>query len=258
MYRSIAERHKYILNRLSQTGKVNVIDLSIELEVSAVTIRKDLKLLEEKNLLFRSHGIAINQNPYVTDRHVIEKEKIRSEQKTQIAIMAASLVEEKDYIILASGTTINEMARQLKNHKHVTVISASLIASQLLTANPDIDVIQLGGEVRKSSSSVVGPAAEKLFESYNCNKLFLGVDGIDPEYGLTTTNGMEASLNKCMIMAAQKIIVLADSSKLNRKGFGKICSIEQVDILITDDAADNNTIKILEDKGIEVIIVEDK
>lgn len=257
MLQSIAERHKHILNRLSQTGKVSVMDLSAELEVSAVTIRKDLKLLEDKNLLYRSHGIAITQNPYVTDRHVTEKEKIRSEEKTQIAAKAASLVDEKDYIILASGTTINEMARQLRNHKHVTVISASLIASQILNTNPEIEVIQLGGEIRKSSSSVVGPSAERAFEIYNCNKLFLGVDGIDPEYGLTTTNAMEASLNKCMIKAAQKIIVLADSSKLNRKGFGKICPIEQVDILITDNAADQNTIKILEEKGIEVIIVEE-
>lgn len=255
MSKNIAERHQWIIDRLTETRRVNVLELSAELEVSAVTIRKDLKLLEEKNLLFRSHGSAIPQNPYVLDRHVSEKEKIRTEQKSRIAAKAASLVEERDYIILASGTTINEMARQLRNNRNVTVISASLIASQILTGNPDIEVIQLGGMVRSSSSSVVGSKAEKSLEDYNCSKLFIGVDGLDPESGLTTTNALEASLNQKMLISAQKIIVLVDSTKLNRKGFGKICSLSQVDIVITDVEADPETVKQIEEKGVEVILV---
>lgn len=252
---NITERHQLILNKLTEKGYVNVSDLSKELDVSAVTIRKDLKLLEEKNLLFRSHGSATVQNPYVTDRHINEKEKIMADQKKHIALRAASMVEDYDNIILASGTTINELARQLKSVQNVTVISASLIASQVLTNYTGIEIIQLGGMVRKSSSSVVGPMAEKMLEGYSVNKLFIGVDGIDPEYGLTTTNAMEASLNKSMIHASQKIIVLADSTKINRKGFGKICDIDQVDIIITDNGADKGILRILEEKGVEVIIV---
>jgi DeoR family transcriptional regulator of aga operon len=252
---TITERHQLILKRLNETGFVNVTEISKELDVSSVTIRKDLKLLEEKNLLFRSHGNATAQNPYVTDRHVNEKEKIMAEQKKQIAIKAAALVENSDNIILASGTTINELARQLRSVQNVIVISASLIASQTLTSYGGVEVIQLGGVVRKSSSSVVGPMAEKMLEGYSVNKLFIGVDGIDPDYGFTTTNAMEASLNKHMIEAAQKIIVLADSSKLNRKGFGKICGTDQVDVIITDSGADLSIVKLLEEKGVEVILV---
>ncbi len=255
MSSSITERHQLILNKLKETGFVNVTELSKEFDVSAVTIRKDLKLLEELNLLYKSHGSATMHNPYVADRNVNEKEKIMTDQKRLIAIKAASMVNNFENIILASGTTINELARQLKLVQNVTVISASLIASQVLTSYSGVEVIQLGGVVRRSSSSVVGPMAEKMLEGYSVNKLFLGVDGIDPEYGLTTTNALEASLNKYMIECAQQIIVLADSSKLNRKGFGKICPTERVDIIITDAEADVAIVKILEDKGVEVILV---
>jgi DeoR family transcriptional regulator of aga operon len=252
---SITERHQIILGKLAEKGSINVTDLSKELDVSSVTIRKDLKLLEEKNLLFRSHGSATAQNPYVLDRHVNVKEKIMTEQKMLIAQKAASMIEPFDNIILASGTTINELARQMKSVQHVTVISASLIASQVLTNCSGVEVIQLSGTVRKSSSSVVGPMAEKMLEGYTVNKLFIGVDGIDPDYGLTTTNAMEASLNKVMIKAAQKIIVMADSSKLNRKGFGKICDMDEFDLIITDSDADAAIVKMLEEKGVEVVLV---
>lgn len=252
---TITERHQLILKRLSEKGFVNVTEISKELDISSVTIRKDLKLLEEKNLLYRSHGNATAQNPYVVDRHVNIKEKVMAEQKRQIALKAATMIENSDNIILASGTTINELARQLKSVQNVTVISASLIASQSLTNFSGTEVIQLGGLVRKSSSSVVGPMAEKMLEGFSVNKLFIGVDGIDPDYGLTTTNALEASLNKHMIEVSQKIIVLADSSKLNRKGFGKICTADQVDVIITDSGADATVVKLLEEKGVEVILV---
>lgn len=98
-----------------------------------------------------------------------------------------------------------------------------------------MDVIQLGGITRSSSVSVVGPFAEQMLRSFNCSKLFIGVDGIDPDFGLTTTNMLEASLNRAMIDAAQKVVVLADSSKFGRRGFSKICDLESVDRIITDN-----------------------
>ena len=136
----------------------------------------------------------------------------------------------------------------------LTVLTASLNTALILSENPNIDVIQLGGTVRRSSSSVVGPIAEKMLADLTFTKLFLGVDGIDIEYGLTTTNINEASLNKQMIKAAQKIIVLADSSKFGRKGFGKICGIEDVDQIITDSGIDKKTKARLFELGINVTI----
>lgn len=119
----------------------------------------------------------------------------------------------------------------------------------------EIDVMQLGGNIRSSSSSVVGPIAEKMLTEFTFTKLFLGVDGIDLEFGLTTTSSMEASLNKQMIKAAQKIIVLADSSKFNKKGFGRICGIDEVDHIITDAGIDEKTKARLIKLGVELTIV---
>jgi DeoR family transcriptional regulator, aga operon transcriptional repressor len=116
-------------------------------------------------------------------------------------------------------------------------------------------VIQLGGLLRNSSSSVTGNYAEKILEDFSCSKLFLGVDGIDPEFGLTTTNMMEAQLNKKMIAASQKTIVLADSTKFGKRGFGKICGLEDIEQVITDSGISDHMVETLKGMGIEVTIV---
>jgi len=113
----------------------------------------------------------------------------------------------------------------------------------------------LGGMLRKSSSSVMGAYAEDILKDFFCSKLFLGVDGIDLDYGLTTTNVMEAHLNRQMIQVSNKTIVLADSSKFGKRGFGKICDIEDVDQIITDDGISSHLVDSLEAKGIKVTIV---
>lgn len=254
MTTSIAERHQYILNKLREMGHVNVLKLSRELKVSTVTIRKDLKDLEERKLLFRAHGGATPNNPYINDRPVNEKEKIRVSQKQIIALYASGMIEPKDSIIMASGTTIIELARQINAVDQLTVVTASLNVALILSRDPDIDIIQLGGMVRKSSSSIVGPYAEKMLENFSCSKLFLGVDGIDPDYGFTTTNSLEATLNQQMIKAAQKVIVLADSTKFGRRGFSRICELQDVDMIITDKEVKTTFIKRIEEKGIEIIL----
>jgi len=255
MLLNIVDRHKLILDKLDENGFVTVNELSQEFNVSVVTIRKDLKLLEERNLLYRSHGRAVPANPYITEHHVNVKEKINRKEKNRIAIEAGLKLVPNDSIIIASGTSVIEFARHIKPVEGLTVLTASLNTSLILAENPNIDVIQLGGMVRPSSSSVIGSIGEKMLSEFNCTKLFLGVDGIDLDYGLTTTNSNEASLNKAMIKAAQKIIVLADSSKFGRKGFGRICGLEEVDQIITDTGIDEKTKARLNEIGIHVTVV---
>lgn len=255
MSKSIAKRHQYILNKIQEHGFVNVHELSEELDVSMVTIRKDLKILESRNLLYRTHGSATLANPFIVDRNIHEKEKIRIEQKVRIAKAAAQLVQPHDSIILASGSTMLELAKQLQNQKELTVVSASLNVSQILNINPDIEIHQLGGTIRKSSNSTIGPFAEKMMENYSCNILFLGADGVDPDFGLTTTNAMEASLNEKMIRAASKVVVLADSSKFGKRGFGKICELNVVDTIITDIEVSSMLVKKIQEKGVDIVTV---
>jgi DeoR family transcriptional regulator of aga operon len=235
MSKSIAKRHQYILNKLQEEGFVNVNELSIELNVSVVTIRKDLKLLESRNLLYRTHGSATPSNPSIAERNIHEKEKVNVDQKQRIAKMAMEYIEPNDIITLASGSTVLELARQIlqKQIKPLSVITASLNVGQMLNIDPDIEIHLLGGLIRKSSNSAVGPFAERMMEGFSSHKLFLGVDGIDADFGLSTTSALEASLNQLMIKSAQKIIVLADSSKFGRRGFGKICDTSTVDLVIT-------------------------
>jgi len=252
---SLNERHQYILDILRKQGSVSVTSFASQLNVSEVTIRKDLSYLESLNMLYRAHGFAILINPYINDRHINEKEKINAEKKVAIGIKAASLITDKDSIIIASGTTVLALAREIKVPTHLTVITAATNIASILCMDNNIDVIQLGGLLRNSSESAVGPFAEKMIQDFSCSKLFIGVDGFDTSYGLTTTNMMEASLNKMMIKAAQKIIVLADSSKFGLRGFSKICDISEVDQIITDDQVPQHFIDELNDLGIEVTIV---
>ncbi|WP_323134713.1 transcriptional repressor AgaR [Pontibacter kalidii] len=252
---TIAERHQQIINRLQQEGKVNVADLCADMDVSSVTIRKDLKLLEDKGLLFRTHGGATLHNPYTIDRSVNEKEKIQSTEKMLIGTAAAKLLQPNDSILIASGTTVLALAKSIQPKGQLTVITSALNVSQELIQRPEIEVIQLGGLLRKSSSSVTGPYAESILTDFSFSKLFLGVDGIDLEFGLTTTNVMEAHLNRQMIKVSQKTIVLADSTKFGRRGFGRICGFEDIDQIITDRGVPDYVVKALEAMGTKVTIV---
>lgn len=252
---NLIDRHQRIINKLAQEGSVNVLDLCTELSVSSVTIRKDLKFLEDKDLLFRTHGGATLANPYTSDRSVNEKVKIRSGEKSSIGSAAASLIQPDDCILIASGTTVLSLAKSIHPKTSLTVITAALNVALELIHHPGIEVIQLGGILRKSSSSVTGAYAEKILDDFSCSKLFLGVDGIDVEFGLTTTNMQEAQLNRKMIGAAQKTIVLADSTKFGKRGFGKICGLEDIEQVITDKGISDHMVKTLTGMGIEVTIV---
>lgn len=252
---TIAERHKYILDELNRNGFVGVAELSKELDVTVVTVRKDLKILEEKGLLFRSHGSATSVSPYVNDRSVNEKKLVKVEEKTKIALEAVKLIEEEDAIIIGSGTTVVSFAQAIPKGKKLTVLTAAMNVTLALIDTKEIEIVQLGGVVRKSSSSVVGHYAEEMLRQFACSKLFLSADGISLDYGLTTSHMMEAHLNAQMMRGVQKTIVLADSSKFGKKGFGKICNLEDIDMIITDAGIPELYREKLEEMGIEVRVV---
>lgn len=233
-------------------------DLSDRLSVSAVTIRKDLKALEQRGLLYRTHGGARLHNPYVTDRPVSEKAQVQAEEKERIGRAAADMVAPRDTVLFASGTTVHTAARQVaaqtgRNGTHqLTVLTSSIGVAQALAPLPQAEVLLLGGIVRPSSFSVIGPYATALLADHACDKLFLGVDGFDIRFGLTTTNALEAELNQAMMRAAQRTVVLVDSSKFGRRGFRRICGVGDVDLVITDDGVSAETLRRLDEHGIEV------
>lgn len=250
------ERYSIILNMLMQHDSILVTELADYLNVSSVTIRKDLTELEKAKKLYRNHGKAILINPYINNRNVNEKEKLYPEEKSNIGREGAALITRDDSILIASGTSVHALARQIAPINKLTVITASLQVSEILSANEDIDIIQLGGVLRHSSLSVVGKPAENILSQFSCSKLFIGVDGIDLDFGITTTDVREADLNKAMIHAAQKTIVLADSSKFGRRGFSKIADMDDIDLIITDPNVQPSIVKRLEEMGIEICIAD--
>lgn len=256
MILSIAERHKYILNTLHKEGFVKVVDIAKKLDVTTVTVRKDLKALEEKGLLYRTHGSASPVNPHIADRNVKEKEKIRTKEKQLIGIFAARLIEEDDSIIINSGSTICAFAEQIEPKGRLTVVTSSIKATSILGEHEGINVSQLGGTLRRSSMSVIGSYTLSFLENITCSKVFLGVDGIDPDFGVTTSNIEEAELNRAMMSVSLKTIVLCDSSKFGRKGFGKICNLDKIDVVVTDEGISPSMCKLLEEHGVEVIVAK--
>ena len=253
---TITDRHQIILQKLQETGRVDIQKLSEELQVSGVTIRKDLKVLEEKSLLFRTKGGGSINNPYAIERPIDEKEFLNAEQKKKITRAAVTLLGQNDSIIIGSGTTVFEMTRHLYPPRHLTVITPALRIALELCGRANIDILQIGGLIHHSSASAAGAFGERLLEEISCGLLFMGVDGIEPDFGLSITNLAEASLDKKMIQVAQQVVVLADSTKFGRRGIGRICGIEQVDYIITDSGAPADSIKQLEERGVKTIIAE--
>ena len=255
---SIAERHKYILDKLNKYGFVRITDVANELGVTKVTIRKDVKILESKGLLYKVHGSARPANPHVADLDVHVKDNINRDAKRLIAQRAVELLDDNDSIIIASGSTIYSFAEEIKMRQwhHLNIVTPFLRLGVLLNEAENVNVVQLGGTVHKKSLSVLGEEASRSLDDCICSKLFFGVDGIDLEHGITTSTLDEAKLTRKMMKASSQNIVLADSSKFGRRGFSKICDLEAVDRIITDSGVQPLYLERLRERGIEVTEVD--
>lgn len=253
--RSTVERRKKILNMLEKNGQVFVHELSEEFEVSEVTIRNDLELFESKRLLIRSRGGAMKyENSVGMDFQLSDKDKIHYAEKIRIGKKAATLVNPGETIILDSGTTTMEIAKNLSPDDPINVITNAFnIANQLINSS-NINIIVPGGTLRKNSHSLVGPLAEKSIRNFYVDKVFLGVDGFDTAQGAFTPNIEEASLNQIMIEISKEVILVADSSKFKRRSLAFICPTTKIDIVVTDEQISREDQNRLADLGVKVII----
>lgn len=252
--KSTVHRRTKILEKLESDGQVNVTELSNQFNVSEVTIRNDFLQLEKKNMLIRARGGAIKVSRVGVDFELSKKQKINLDLKKKIGKVGAELVNDGDTIIIDSGTTTQEMVKNLHPDSKLTVITNALNIANNLVYNNNIQVIMPGGFLRKDALSMIGSPAEKALRDYLCDKLFLGVDGLDFDFGISTPNIEEAHLNRIMIEISRQVIVLADSSKVKKRSLGVICPLSKVDILITDDGLSPNYRTRLEQLGVEVII----
>jgi len=256
--RKTLERRAKILEILGNNEKVIVTDLSPIFNVSNVTIRNDLYKLEEKGLLVRTRGGAI-KNPRVKTDYQLNKELTHHlKEKKLIGKKAAELIQEGETILLDSGTTTLEVASNLANIKNLTIITNALnIAGELLNYS-NFKVVMLGGNLRQSSSSFLGPITESNLKNIYCDKVFLGVNGIDSKYGISTTHIEDAHLNRLMMDVAKEVIVVTDSSKFEKRSFSKISPINSINTIITDSNIPKEELKNLQSIGVKVVIADDE
>ena len=249
------ERHSIIIATLNKQGRCLVADLAKQMEVSEVTIRQDLDALEREGLLRRTHGGAILPSKIGFELPFQIEETSFKEQKKRIAQAAAELVSPGDTLILDVGTTVSELSAKLLDHKDLTVFTNALNIATILEANPNITTIVTGGTLRAKQHSLVNPYATLILERIRVDLAFIGVGGIEADYGITNVNIAEAELKSIFLKAANRRVVLADSSKVGNIGLVKIADIEQIDLLITDKQADAKQIASLRQKGLNVKLV---
>ena len=249
------ERRRAILEMLNRDGRVLVMDLSSQFATSQVTIRKDLEILHAHGLVHRTHGGALPaREGALEDPSLREKEKLHRSEKLRIAAAAAHLVKEGQVVILDSGTTTTAVAHALRNFRNLTIVTNAVnIAAELSGAN--VEVILTGGTLRKNSFSLVGPIAEETLRRLSADVLFLGVDGFDVQYGLSTPNLLEAKVNRVMVEIAKRTVAVCDSSKFGRRSLSLIVPPGALQEVITDRGVPKSDLRTLKKAGIEVTLV---
>jgi len=253
---SCVDRRMFILKKIEKEEQVNVSELSQLFLVSEVTIRKDLKYLENKNILIRSRGGAMKQSLINTDLSIFDRRKQNTKLKETIGVATARLIANGETILLDTGTTIMELAKHLPKKIDITVITNSVDITFRLAEYPNIRVIMPGGILRRNSLALVGEQAAESFRNYYCDKYFLSADGIDLQSGIMTMNIEEASLAKLNIKNSKKVFVLIDSSKFKQKGIMTIAPLSDIDVIITDSNVSSDMVEKIENLGVEVIVVD--
>jgi DeoR family transcriptional regulator, aga operon transcriptional repressor len=254
--KSTVSRRAKILEELETKGQVTVSELSKMFKISEVTIRNDLTHLEKQNMLIRARGGAIKVKYYRMgiDPSLSDKQKEYLKEKQRIAKAALKFIEDGDTIVLDSGTTTTEIAKNLEQFKNLTIITNALNIAIILSEYEGFNIYMPGGILRKKSLSLVGVLADENISKFYCDKLFLGVDGFDTTHGLSTPNSEEAHLNLIMISVAKKVIVVTDSRKFLRRRFAFISPINSINVVITDTGIREEDKNRLEKNGVEVVI----
>lgn len=251
------ERSQHILRELLRAGQVSVEGLAKKLRVSPSTVRRELRELEMKGLLRRNHGGATPVEPalYEPFRHVSsfgEQERQRAGEKRRIGLGAAEMIADGDIIGIGAGTTATQVARSIRHRKNITIVTNAVNVAMELSHRGDLKVFVSGGFLSGDWFALVGPAAVESVGEIFVDKVFIGVDGIHAEHGLTTNYPDQAAIHRHMMRQARQRIVVADHRKLGVTGTALIWPTTEIDLLITDKGASAALLKPFADKGIKV------
>ena len=249
-----AQRRALIIELVRSSGAVSLRELSRTLKCSEVTVRRDLRMLEAEGLLSRRHGGAVAPGGLAHEPTYTEKSHVAGAAKAAIAELAAGLVREGDAIIIGAGTTAHAFARKLVRLRDLTVVTNSLLVAQALARARGIEVIVSGGSLRGSIYALVGGAAEHALAGIRASMAFLSGNGVTATRGVSTPNPAVASLDRTAAAAAERVIVLADHTKIGVETMIQTVPPGRIDVLVTDDLADAAELASLRQQGVEVLV----
>jgi DeoR family transcriptional regulator, fructose operon transcriptional repressor len=251
------QRRQAILAEVRQHSAVAADDLAREFDVSVETIRRDLRDLQQKGLLDRVYGGATQPAGRSSEGSFAARSTRHIEAKRAIAGLAATLVEPGETIVIDVGTTALEVARALPEAFHGRVLTNSVPAALELSAREHIEVLLCGGQVRGGDAACSGATAQAFFEEFYADRAFLGSGGVHPEAGLTDYYPAEVVVRRTIIAHTAACYVLADSSKLGAIAVHRVCPLDRVTAVLTDDAADPEACQALQAAGAELRLASD-
>ena len=237
------DRESVILARLAEDGVLTVSSLATDFGVSEVTVRTDLRSLEDQGLLIRTRGGARPS----TLKHILQRQKINVEAKERIAAHAASMVTDDDTVMIEAGTTAALIVRFLAGRRGVQIVTKSTLVFTNARLNPALNIILTGGVFRRDSESLVGSIAERSIGDFNTRIAFLGTDGFSPERGLTTRFLEGGEVAAAMRDRAQETWLVADSSKFGQAGFVSFLSLDGITGIITDSLIPDEAVQALQE-----------
>ncbi|MGW0824438.1 DeoR/GlpR family DNA-binding transcription regulator [Streptomyces sp. NPDC002845] len=245
-------RHELILRVLREEGPTSVISLAEKVGASQATIRRDLAQLEDEGLLKRVYGGAV---PVLgEDDPFADVAAVRVEAKDALGAWCAELVKDGETVLLDIGTTAHRVARHLHG-RSLTVITSNLAVYEELQDDKDVQLILLGGVVRRDYRSLVGFLTEDNLRQIHADRLFLGTSGIRPDGQVLDTTAVEVPVKRAMIAASDQVVLLADAGKFPGTGMARVCGPEDLDVVVTNAPADEATRTSLREAGVEVVEV---
>lgn len=227
------ERKRQLVDYINENRRVTVPQLCKDFSVSSATIRNDLRELDETGLITRTHGGAIRKTK-TRKEIIIDNRTCGSEYKKKIAELSLSFIDEGDTILIDSGTTTMELAKLLLGKKNLTVITNDLNIACLLDVEENIDVVMIGGILRKGFHCTINHGTDSILNVISVDKAFIGTNSFSFKKGASTPNLSQAEMKKKMISVASKVIILCDHTKLETNSFMAFATIDEIDLLITD------------------------
>lgn len=250
------ERRQVILETVRANGAVGLKELAQLVHTSAVTVRRDLRLLESQGLLDRFHGGAVSHGGLNHEPSYSEKAHQAADEKAAIGELAATLVSEGDAIAIGAGTTTQALARRLTRYADLTVMTNSLLVAQALSRSRGVDVVMTGGSLRGSIFALVGSVAEQTLSSMRTRTAFVSGNGLSAERGLSTPNLLVAGVDRALVAAAQRVVVVADSSKIGLETMVQTVPVAGMHHLVTDGGAPAAVLNRFREQGVQVHLAQ--